>query len=477
MNNAQRFTRALLAIALAISSVTTYGRDSQKPSSTKGGPKDGPPAAEPAAKPSPGKTVSVNFKDVKLKNGLRVLLVEDHSAPVVSVAITFDVGSRNERKGRTGFAHLFEHMMFTGSENVGRNEYSLWIDTNGGSNNATTSEDRTLYYATVPSNQLDMILFLESDRIRALDVSQESLDIQRKAVQEERRLRVDNEPYGKTEEKFQEVMFDNFAYKHSVIGSMEDLNAASLQDVKEFFRIYYAPNNAALALVGDFKADEALAKIKKYFEGIPSQPAPPKVSTTEPEQTAERRFAEEDPFARLTQLLIGYKGVVSNTPDAYALQVLNSALSGGQSSRLYQKLVKEKELVTNVFAFPSPFRGGGYYQITAMVAPDKKVEDVEAAISEEIERLQREPIADWELDKAKNSARRGSIQSLQSSLGTAIRLSEYAVFYNDPGLINTQFQKFAAVTKADVQRVAQKYLKPANRTAAVTTPAKQQAKP
>src|SRR5262245_19867751 len=467
MNNAQRFTRALLAIALAISSVTTYGQEKRKLSS----PKDGKTAAGAA----PSKTINVNYKDVKLKNGLRVLLVEDHSAPVVSVAITFDVGSRNERQGRTGFAHLFEHMMFAGSENVGRNEYSLWIETNGGENNATTSEDRTLYYATVPSNQLDMILFLESDRMRALDVSQESLDIQRKAVQEERRLRVDNEPYGKTEEKFQEVMFDNFAYKHSVIGSMEDLNAASLKDVKDFFRIYYAPNNAALALVGDFKTDEALAKIKKHFEGIPSQPAPPKVDMTEPEQTAERRFTMEDPFARLTQLLIGYKGVVSNTPDSYALQVLNSALSAGQSSRLYQKLVKEKQLVTSVFAFPSPYRGGGYYQVVAMVAPGKKVEDVEAAINEEIGRLHREPIADWELDKAKNFARRGSIQSLQSSLGTAVRLSEYAVFYNDPNLLNTQFQKFDAVTKADVQRVAQKYLKPSNRTVAITTPAKQQA--
>jgi predicted Zn-dependent peptidase len=469
MNKAHCFLRVALTFALALSGAVAYGRG-QKPSSPKNGPKDG----APAAKPAPGKTVNVNFKDVKLKNGLRVLLVEDHSAPVVSVAMTFDVGSRNERAGRTGFAHLFEHMMFTGSENVGRNEYSLWIDTNGGANNATTSEDRTLYFATVPSNQLDMILFLESDRVRALDVSQESLDVQRKAVQEERRLRVDNEPYGKTDEKFQEVMFDNFAYKHSVIGSMEDLNAASLQDVKEFFRIYYAPNNAALALVGDFKADEALAKLKKYFEGIPAQPAPPKVETTEPEQKSERRFAMEDPFARLTQLLIGYKGVVSNTPDAYALQVLNSALAGGQSSRLYQKLVKEKELVTNVFAFSNPFRGGGYYQVAAMVAPGKKVEDVEAAINEEIERLQREPIADWELDKAKNSARRGQVQSLQSSLGTAIRLSEYAVFYNDPGLINTQFQKYAAITKADVQRVAREYLKPANRTVAVTTPAKQQ---
>ena len=227
MNKAHCFLRVALTFALALSGAVAYGRGGQKPSPPENGPKDG----APAAKPAPGKTVNVNFKDVKLKNGLRVLLVEDHSAPVVSVAITFDVGSRNERKGRTGFAHLFEHMMFAGSENVGRNEYSLWIDTNGGANNATTSEDRTLYYATVPSNQLDMILFLESDRVRALDVSQDGLDIQRKAVQEERRLRVDNEPYGKTEEKFQEVMFDNFAYKHSIIGSMEDLNAASVGDV------------------------------------------------------------------------------------------------------------------------------------------------------------------------------------------------------------------------------------------------------
>src|SRR5215510_374031 len=345
MNKAHCFLRVALTFALALSGAVAYGQGGQKPPSPKNGPKEG----SPAAKPAPGKAVNVNFKDVKLKNGLRLLLVEDHSAPVVSVAITFDVGSRNERQGRTGFAHLFEHMMFTGSENVGRNEYSLWIDTNGGANNATTSEDRTLYFATVPSNQLDMILFLESDRVRALDVSQESLDIQRKAVQEERRLRVDNEPYGKTEEKFQEVMYDNFAYKHSVIGSMEDLNSASLQDVKDFFRVYYAPNNAALALVGDFKTDEALAKIKKHFESIPAQTAPPKVDTTEPEQTAERRFTIEDQFAPLTQLLIGYKGVVPNTPDEYALQVLNSALTGGQSSRLFQKLVKEKELVTNAF--------------------------------------------------------------------------------------------------------------------------------
>ena len=414
----------------------------------------------------------IDYESFTLPNGLRVIYSADHTTPIVSVDIWYDVGSRDERPGRSGFAHLFEHLMFEGSAHAPKGLHSHLIESAGGEDNASTAEDRTNYFATVPSNYLNVVLWLEADRMRSLTITDETFHNQRETVKEERRLRVDNEPYGKTEERFQEVMFDNFAYKHSVIGSMEDLNAASLQDVKEFFRIYYAPNNAALAIVGDFKTDEALAKIKKYFEAIPAQPAPPKVDAAEPEQTAERRFTTGDPYARLTQLLIGYKGIVSNTPDAYALQVLNSALAGGQSSRLYQKLVKEKELVTNVAAYPSPFRGGGYYEIEATVAPGKKVEDVEAAINEEVERLQREPIADWELDKAKNSARRGSIQSLQSSLGTAIRLSEYAVFYNDPSLINTQFQKFAAVTKDDVRRMAQKYLKPANRTVAVTTPAK-----
>lgn len=263
-------------------------------------------------------TINVRFRDVRLKNGLRVLLVEDHSAPVISLAITYNVGSRNERQGRTGFAHLFEHMMFAGSENVGKNEYSLLIDTNGGQNNATTDQDRTLYFATVPANQLELILYLEADRMRALDVTRAELDIQRNAVQEERRLRVDNQPYGRMNEQFDQVVFDNFAYKHSVIGSMDDLNAASLDDVKDFFRIYYAPNNAALALVGDFNATDALARIRKYFEAIPSQPAPPKVDVTEPEQNAERRFTVEDPLARLPMINMAYKGIVANTPDAYA---------------------------------------------------------------------------------------------------------------------------------------------------------------
>jgi len=457
MKTTHRLWCALLSCALVMSSVAVFAQSKPKPTEK----------TAPAAK-----TVKVNYKDLKLKNSLRVLIAEDHSAPVVSLAVTYNVGSRNERQGRTGFAHLFEHMMFKGSENVGTGEHMLLVFNNGGELNGTTSEDRTNYFEQLPANQLDLALFLEADRMRSLPtaITKENLDNQRNAVQEERRLGVDNQPYGQTEEKFQETMYDNFAYKHSVIGSMEDLNAAGVEDVKEFFRIYYAPNNAVLALVGDFKTEEALAKIKKYFEAIPSQPAPPPVDTTEPEQKAERRFSIEDQLARLARINIGYKGVVGNTPDYYAMQVLNQALARGQSSRLYQRLVKEKELVTGINGFVDEKRGPGSYQLQATLAPGKKFEDVETVIYEEIAKLQQEPIADWELEKAKNSARRAAIQSLQSTIGTAIRLSQDTVFYNDPNLINTRFEKIAAVTKADVQRVAKEYLKAANRTVALTTP-------
>ncbi len=421
---------------------------------------------------SPARSVNLHFEDVRLSNGLRVIMAEDHSAPVVTLCITYNVGSRNERQGRTGFAHLFEHMMFKGSENVGPGEQMVLVFNNGGVLNGSTTEERTNYFEALPANQLELALFLEADRMRSLPtaITQENLDNQRNAVQEERRLGVDNQPYGKTEEKFQETMFDNFAYKHSVIGSMDDLNAATVDDVKEFFRIYYAPNNAVLTLVGDFRASDALVRIKNYFEPIPSQTPPPPVDTTEPAQTAERRFTVEDPLARVPRLDIGYKGIVGNTPDYYAVQVLNQALAAGQSSRLYQALVKEKVLASSVFGMTEDWRGPGAYLIQVMLVPGKKVEEVESIIDTEITRLQNEPIADWELEKAKNLSRRSSIQALQSSMGTAIRLGQYSVFYNDPNLINTQFQKIAAVTKSDVQRVAARYMKTTNRTVALTIP-------
>src|ERR1700676_3199572 len=246
-----------------------------------------------AAGTAPVKSVQIPIQQVTLKNGLRVVLSEDHAAPTVSLCITFDVVSRNELPGHTGFAHLFEHMMFQGSQNVGKGEHLILVRVNGGDVNGTTSKDSTNYYERVPANQLDMALFLESDRMRALRITQANLDNQRSTVQEERRLRMDNQPYGKTDEILEDLAYDNFAYKHSTMGSMTDLNAASLDDVAQFFKTYYAPNNAVLALVGDFKPAEALAKIKKYFEDIPQQPAPPSVDMAEPTQATERRTGGE----------------------------------------------------------------------------------------------------------------------------------------------------------------------------------------
>src|SRR5262245_13077283 len=220
---------------------------------------------------------SVKFTEHKLKNGLRVILSEDHSAPTYSISVTYNVGSRDERDGRTGFAHLFEHMMFQGSENVGKGEHFVLIENNGGGMNGSTNSDRTEYHETLPANQLDLGLFLEADRMKSLAINQANLDNQRETVKEERRQRYDNQPYGLTFDTLFETAYDNFAYKHSTIGSMADLNAATVKDVSEFFKMYYAPNNAVLTIVSDFKTSEVLPKIEKYFGGIPSQPPPPKL--------------------------------------------------------------------------------------------------------------------------------------------------------------------------------------------------------
>ena len=316
--------------------------------------------------------VRVEFTEIMLENGLRVQLVEDHSAPVIALNVAYDVGSRNERKGLTGFAHLFEHMMFKGSQNVGDGEHFYQVFSNGGSMNGTTNADLTLYFETLPANQLELALFLEADRMRSLEITQEKLDNQRHAVQEERRLRIDNQPYGRADERFSEVFYDNFAYKHSTIGSMEDLNAASIEDVAQFFRTYYAPNNAVLSLVGDFSKEEAVRLIRKYFEGVPRQPEPAPIDLKEPPQRAERRETLTDPLARLAQVQVGYKTAPGSRPDQYALQVLSSVLQGGDSSRLYQSLSKEKELVAGVGGYVDERIGVGGLYIGATIRPGRK---------------------------------------------------------------------------------------------------------
>jgi predicted Zn-dependent peptidase len=422
-----------------------------------------------AVKPGP-RPIAIAFKEFKLANGLRVILSEDHAAPTYSIDVCYNAGSRDEREGRTGFAHLFEHMMFQGSENVGKGEHMLLVQNNGGGMNGTTNTDRTTYFQTLPANQLDLGLFIEADRMRSLVINQANLDNQRNAVQEERRIGIDNAPYGKTFEAIDETAYDNFAYKHSVIGSMADLSAATVEDVAGFFKTYYAPNNAVVTLVGDFKSEEALAKVRKYFESIPAQKAPPAVDMSEPEQRAERRKAMEDAFARQPRLDVAYKGPAGNTPDWYALNVLGRVLATGQSSRLYQKFVKEKEVATNANGGVDDRRGPSLFQFGISVRPGKDFAEVEKLLYEEVERVKNEPVADWELEKVYASLRRQRAQSLQSSLSRALQLGNYAVFYNDPGLINSLEGRMRSVTKADLQRVARTYLKETNRTVITTTP-------
>ncbi|HEX4594464.1 MAG TPA: pitrilysin family protein [Bryobacteraceae bacterium] len=430
-------------------------------------PQTAPPPQSKASQPKPPQ---IPIQQFKLDNGLRIVMSEDHAAPTYAISVTYNVGSHNERLGRTGFAHLFEHMMYQGSENVGKGEHMILVENNGGSMNGTTNEDRTNYFEAFASNQLDLGLFLESDRMRSLVISQANLDNQRNAVQEERRLGLDNQPYGKTGEVVQDLVYDNFANKHDVIGSMDDLNAATIKDVQDFFRINYAPNNAVLTLVGDFQPQEALAKIKKYFGEIPAQPAPPVPDLSEPKPSGERRKTIEDAFAQTPRLDIVFKIPPGNTDDWYALDVLGSALGSGQASRLYQSLVKEKELAVNVFTEVENHRGPSTFDIAILARPGKDLKEVEKAVYAEIDRLKAEPIADWELQKVRMSNRRQAAQRLQSTLFRAYLIGEMAVYYNDPNLINTRFSKIQSVNKDEIQRVAKTYLTQENRTVVATLP-------
>ena len=429
-------------------------------------------ALQPARADQP-KLPQVEFTDQKLDNGLRVIIAVDRTAPVFGISVTYNVGSRNERPGRTGFAHLFEHMMFEGSENVGKGEHFILIFNNGGEMNGTTNEDRTNYFEELPKNQLDLALYLESDRMHSLAVNQSNLDNQRNAVQEERRLSEDNQPYGHAYLDIDNLSYDNFAYKHSTIGEMADLNAASVDDVKDFFRIYYAPNNAVLTLVGDLDPAETLEKVKKYFGNIPSQPAPPPVDMIEPPHYGERREVIHDPLARTPLVLMGYHIPAGNTPENEAFHVLANILGQGQSSRLYQRLVKEKQFATQVFVQADERRGPSMFYLYAFLRPGVKPEDCEAAIRDEVAAVQKDGITADELEKARVQFLRSQIQTRQSDLYTAFRIGQYAVYFDDPNLINTAVDKFNAVTAEQVKEAARKYLVPEQLAVVTDLPAAQ----
>ncbi|HEX5000014.1 MAG TPA: pitrilysin family protein [Terriglobia bacterium] len=413
---------------------------------------------------------SIQFTDTRLKNGMRVILSEDHSAPTYSLAVVYNAGARDEKAGRSGFAHLFEHMMFEGSENVGKGEHFSLIENNGGSTNGNTTSDRTLYYETLPANQLDLGLFLEADRMRSLAITEANFRNQLETVKEERRENYDNQPYGRTYEIMMETAYDNYAYKHIAIGSMADLNASNVDDARAFFKIYYAPNNAVLSLVGDFKSDDALAKIRTYFEDIPQQPPPPAPDMTEPPQTAERRRTYEDPLADLTEVDVLFKTPAGNTPEYYALDVIATILGSGKSSRLYQKMVKEKQVAQEVSAYADERRGPGVFALGVTVRPDKDPKEIERLLYEELERLKTEPVKDSEMDKVRMQVKRYMVDQQETTGDRARMLGMFAVFYDDPGLINSLTSKYAAVTPEQIQQVAREYFSEMNRTVVTTVP-------
>jgi predicted Zn-dependent peptidase len=434
------------------------------------------------AQQAPSAIPKIKFTDTRLDNGLRVLISEDHYAPVYAIAVAYKVGSKDERKGRTGFAHLFEHMMFKGSENVGMGELDFLIFTNGGNSNGTTNTDRTSYFEVLPRNQLSLGLFLEADRMHGLVITQENLENQRQAVKEERRLSGDNMAYGNTSEKLEELVYDNFAYHHSVIGSMADLDAASVDDVKQFFKTYYAPNNAVLALVGDLDTKDTLAKVKKYFGNIPRQTPPVPADLAETAMNGERRGKLDDPLARLTRIDMAWRIPPSDTPEARALASAAQILGGGggfggrggggggNNSRLYLKLVQEKELVTNVSCNTDRRVGPGMFHISATLRPGKTPAEVEGLIGEEIARLHAEQVSDKELARVRINIRRGA-ESRITALSRAQALADAAAVFDDPNKVNTDSDLQLAVTAADIERAAKAYLVKANEVVLVTAPA------
>ncbi len=412
------------------------------------------------------------IEQFQLSNGMKVILSQDHSTPVVGLALAYDVGSRNEVKGRTGFAHLFEHMMFQGSAHVGKTEHMRYISAAGGVMNGFTREEDTTYIETVPAEKLPTILWLEADRMRSLAVTADNLKNQQDVVKEEKRLSFDNRAYANAiRVTLPELAYSNYANQHSVIGSMADLEAASLGDVQAFFKTYYAPNNATLVLVGDFDPKQARELVMHAFGDIPRQPAPMHTDLTEPAQTAEKRDTITDPLARLPALLMAWHGPSLGDPDTYALDILSSILFQGESSRGYQEIVKKRKLALAVQGGLQSERGPSLFSLTSIYPPNVKAADLEKAIYAQIEAVQQSAPSVDELNRIKTRLRAGrytggggGFGGLDTMLGRAIAIADFAVFEGDPNLVNTELERYMAVTPEQVQAVAKKYFTPQNRT-------------
>ena len=405
----------------------------------------------------------LEIEQYTLENGLRVVLNHDPAIPVVAVAVYYDVGSRNEREGRTGFAHLFEHMMFQGSENVKKAEHFQFIMKAGGTMNGTTSSERTNYFECLPANQLPLALWLESDRMRTLAVTQENLDNQRDAVKEEKRLRYDNQPYGQIFDLINSMVYKNFANAHSTIGSMEDLDDATVEDVQEFFRVYYAPNNAVLVISGAFDKETAKQLVEKYFGSIPKQPLPPSLDVSEPREVAETYKVYEDKLAPFPAFLIGWKIPPRRSPEFNALYLAGKLLYDGESSRLYQKLVKGEESVVQLFGFTDERRGPSSIFIGAIPKPERDLSKIRDVIMSEINDIATTGVTAAEMQKLQNQLLNDVVRMRQSSMSRAQHIAEFALYDGNPELVNSELDELLQITPNQIKNAAAEFLNTENR--------------
>lgn len=417
----------------------------------------------------------INFIEYDLPNGLHVILHEDHSAPIVAVDIWYHVGSKNEDPERTGFAHLFEHMMFQGSANVKKAEHMAYIQKAGGTFNGSTNWDRTNYFQVVPSNQLELVLWLESDRMMSLNVNQENLDNQREVVKEERRWRVDNRPYGTQWEETFKRLFKVHPYRWPVIGYIEHLNAATLDEVKRFFDTYYVPNNAVLVIAGDIDVEKTKKLIQRYFGDIPRGKYEIKrPNVAEPPMTQQIKDTIYDNI-RLPAVFMAFKIPKSGEREFYALDLLSNILGSGRSSRLYKKLVYEKKIAQRINVYAIGMEDAGIFKIDAYCSIGHTPEEVEREIWSEIEKLYKESVDEKELQKVKNQKESETILSYQTVLNKADQLAYYYVIHKNTNKINEELGEILSITRGEIHQAASKYLVPENSVVLYYLPKEQRA--
>jgi len=418
-----------------------------------------------------GKPGEIKFEEYTLDNGLRVILSEDKSVPIVAVNVWYHVGSAHEEDGRSGFAHLFEHMMFQGSENVAKLEHGQFIQRAGGNRNGTTNQDRTLYFEVLPANRLNLALWLEADRMRSLAVTSTNFENQRNAVKEERLMRIDNQPYSAAFLTSDTLSYDFKPYSHTVIGKMVDLDAAEVGDVQAFFDKFYKPNNAVLVVVGDINKGKTKKMVEEYFGDIPRGSDVAPIWGEEPEHTAERRKVIEDKNANVPAMFISYTIPPYNNADRPALELLGSILADGESSRLHQRLVKEEEAAVVVFGGVDSRKGPGLFRMIAVSNVGVDISVCEELIYDELENLKMNGIEERELEKAKIQFKSSFIEGRQTVMDKAEAIQQFAYYNEDLNEINTELELYMSITMEDIMRVAQKYFTKNNRTVVTANPA------